>query len=248
MPGGPGFRCRRTPPRPLWSGNADRRWRPAGPLLAALFHPCRRPRQPVPRRRSKEPPEPKVLTLDRQSDHGGGLPAPRGELEQHAAPVAGIRDPAALPSASWWRSSAAGGHRRSPVWRPSCWPCGGSSQPCWRSSRTIPWGRRPRPAAPSIWCWPWWPSWARSWARSSSRWRRAICPHRNAARGWLLALSLLAVVPLLALLRAGFRAESLGGLDERIFLALELAWILVTALTLARRRQLEVQEGTSSAG
>ena len=73
-------------------------------------------------------------------------------------------------------------------------------------------------------------------------------PPLQGVRGWLLALSLLAVVPLLALLRAGFRAESLGGLYERIFLALELAWILVTALTLARGRQLEVQEGTSSAG
>ncbi len=76
----------------------------------------------------------------------------------------------------------------------------------------------------------------------------AHLPPLQRVRGWLLALSLLAVGPLLALLRAGFRAESLGGLDERIFLALELAWILVTALTLARRRQLEVQEGTRSAG
>ncbi len=65
-------------------------------------------------------------------------------------------------------------------------------------------------------------------------------------RGWLLGLSVLAVVPFLALLKAGVRAETAGGLYERIFLALELAWILVAALTLARRRQLEVRQGASS--
>ncbi len=69
----------------------------------------------------------------------------------------------------------------------------------------------------------------------------------QSARGWLLGLSVLAVVPLLALLRAGFGAESAGGLYERIFLALELAWILVAALTLARKPRPEPRHGASSA-
>ena len=66
-------------------------------------------------------------------------------------------------------------------------------------------------------------------------------PLRQRLRGWLLALSVLAAVPFLALLRAGFRADSLGGLYERLFLALELAWMLVAALSVVR------EEGASSA-
>jgi hypothetical protein len=73
-------------------------------------------------------------------------------------------------------------------------------------------------------------------------------PPLRRARGWLLALSLLAVVPFLALLRAGFRADSQGGLYERVFLALELAWILVASLTVVRERRLNLERRLISAG
>jgi hypothetical protein len=66
-------------------------------------------------------------------------------------------------------------------------------------------------------------------------------PPLQRVRGWLLALSVLAALPFLALLRAGFRADGPGGLYERTFLALELAWILVAALSVVR------EEGVSSA-
>lgn len=61
-------------------------------------------------------------------------------------------------------------------------------------------------------------------------------PPLQPLRGWLLALSLLAALPFLALLRAGFGAASPGGLYERIFLATELSWILVAALAVLRER------------
>jgi hypothetical membrane protein len=68
------------------------------------------------------------------------------------------------------------------------------------------------------------------------------------ARGWLLALAAVAVIPLLALLRTGFRADGSGGLYERVFLALELAWILVAALNVVRERQLKVEPSGGNAG
>ncbi len=58
-------------------------------------------------------------------------------------------------------------------------------------------------------------------------------PALEGARNWLLTLSVLAVLPILALGRSGFLASSPGGLFERIFLALELAWILFAAVRLA---------------
>ncbi len=72
-------------------------------------------------------------------------------------------------------------------------------------------------------------------------------PPLQRVRGWLLALSVLAAVPFLALLRAGFRVDTPGGLYERLFLALELAWILVAALSLVRERGPALAEGVSSA-
>ncbi len=66
-------------------------------------------------------------------------------------------------------------------------------------------------------------------------------------RGWLLGVAVLAVVPLLALGRAGFRPSSPGGLVERCFLALELLWILIAALHLARAPDPSGTPGTAAA-
>jgi hypothetical membrane protein len=50
----------------------------------------------------------------------------------------------------------------------------------------------------------------------------------------LLTLACAAVLALLALLHAGLSAHSLGGLDEKIFLGCELAWLGTVALWTAR--------------
>ena len=71
-------------------------------------------------------------------------------------------------------------------------------------------------------------------------------PQLQQVRSWLLSLSLLAVVPFLALGRVGFRTDSAGGLFERVFLALELAWILVAALTLALKSRRGLQREVDS--
>ncbi|TAM68478.1 MAG: DUF998 domain-containing protein [Microbacteriaceae bacterium] len=52
----------------------------------------------------------------------------------------------------------------------------------------------------------------------------------------LLILSWGAVVPLLLLGRAGFHPDSLGGLYEKIFLAMQLAWLVLATLPVAPQR------------
>jgi hypothetical protein len=42
-------------------------------------------------------------------------------------------------------------------------------------------------------------------------------------------------VPFLLLGHAGFGAHTLGGLYEKIFLAMELLWLAVVAVSIARR-------------
>jgi hypothetical protein len=54
--------------------------------------------------------------------------------------------------------------------------------------------------------------------------------------GLLTALSWGALVPILALGKAHLRPHSLGGLYEKVFLAVELAWFLVAAWWIARAR------------
>lgn len=49
---------------------------------------------------------------------------------------------------------------------------------------------------------------------------------------WPLAISIVAVLPLLLLGHTGFRAHTLDGLYERCFLGLELVWILIAGLRL----------------
>ena len=55
--------------------------------------------------------------------------------------------------------------------------------------------------------------------------------------GPLAVLSWGALVPILLLGHAHFRPESLGGLYEKLFLAVELAWLLVCAVWIARPRR-----------
>jgi hypothetical protein len=49
---------------------------------------------------------------------------------------------------------------------------------------------------------------------------------------WLLGISVAAVVALLLLGHSGFKLHTLAGLYERVFLALELLWILIVGLRL----------------
>lgn len=62
--------------------------------------------------------------------------------------------------------------------------------------------------------------------RAEPRWRPAIVP--------LAMLSWGALLPILLLGRAHLRPHSLGGLWEKVFLGVELAWILLAALWIAR--------------
>jgi hypothetical protein len=62
---------------------------------------------------------------------------------------------------------------------------------------------------------------------------RALPDWRTVART-LTVLSWGAVVPILLLGRTRFRAHSLGGLYEKVFLAVEIAWLLVAALWAAK--------------
>jgi hypothetical membrane protein len=62
--------------------------------------------------------------------------------------------------------------------------------------------------------------------RADPRWRPAIVP--------LTVLSWGAVVPFVLLGRAHLRLHSLGGLYEKVFLGVELAWFLVAAAWIAR--------------
>jgi len=55
--------------------------------------------------------------------------------------------------------------------------------------------------------------------------------------GPLAVLSWGALVPILLLGHAHFRPQSLGGLYEKLFLAVELAWLLVCAVWIARPRR-----------
>lgn len=57
-------------------------------------------------------------------------------------------------------------------------------------------------------------------------------PQLGPVSTWLLAIAGLALVPLLLLRHSGFGGHALGGLYERLFLALELLWILVVGLTI----------------
>jgi hypothetical membrane protein len=61
-------------------------------------------------------------------------------------------------------------------------------------------------------------------------------PSWRPAQRTLTVLSILALVPLLLLLHAGFHHHSLGGLYEKLFLAVELAWICVAAAFISRRQ------------
>jgi hypothetical membrane protein len=69
---------------------------------------------------------------------------------------------------------------------------------------------------------------ATSALRRQPRWRRVRMP--------LLILSWGSIVPLLLLGRAGLHPDSLGGLYEKIFLAMQLAWLVLAALPVASRR------------
>lgn len=64
--------------------------------------------------------------------------------------------------------------------------------------------------------------------RNDPSWRPVIVP--------LAVLSWGALVPILLLGRAHLRPHSLGGLYEKIFLGVELAWFLVVAVWVAARR------------
>lgn len=57
----------------------------------------------------------------------------------------------------------------------------------------------------------------------------------------LIGISTLAVLALLALGRVGFGVHSDGGLMERLFLGLELLWILVVAVRIAHRPEVDEQ-------
>lgn len=61
--------------------------------------------------------------------------------------------------------------------------------------------------------------------RSISTWKPIAAP--------LTALSWGALIPLLLLGHAHFRVNSLGGLYEKIFLAVELLWLLLVAAPMA---------------
>jgi hypothetical protein len=54
--------------------------------------------------------------------------------------------------------------------------------------------------------------------------------------GLLALLAWGAVVPVLLLGHAHLRAHTLGGLYEKVFLAVELGWLLVVAVWIARGR------------
>jgi hypothetical membrane protein len=59
-------------------------------------------------------------------------------------------------------------------------------------------------------------------------------PAWRPVRGLLAILSWGALVPVLLLARAHLRPNSLGGLYEKVFLAAELAWLLVVAVWIGR--------------
>jgi hypothetical protein len=59
-------------------------------------------------------------------------------------------------------------------------------------------------------------------------------PAWRPVRGLLAILSWGALVPVLLLARAQLRPNSLGGLYEKVFLAAELAWLLVVAVWIGR--------------
>ncbi|HEY6538996.1 MAG TPA: DUF998 domain-containing protein [Candidatus Dormibacteraeota bacterium] len=61
-------------------------------------------------------------------------------------------------------------------------------------------------------------------------------PRLQPLAGPALALALIAVIPLLLLGRTHFQAHTLDGLYERLFLGLELLWILVVGLRLHQTR------------
>jgi hypothetical membrane protein len=65
--------------------------------------------------------------------------------------------------------------------------------------------------------------------RAEEGWRPVIAP--------LAVLSWGALVPLLLLGRAHLRPHSLGGLFEKVFLAMELLWLLVAGAWIARARR-----------
>ncbi|HEU0256524.1 MAG TPA: DUF998 domain-containing protein [Microbacteriaceae bacterium] len=61
-------------------------------------------------------------------------------------------------------------------------------------------------------------------------------PEWQGRRVSLLALSWGSIVPLTLVSRTGFRADSLGGLYEKVFLAAQLAWLVVASVPVARGR------------
>lgn len=65
------------------------------------------------------------------------------------------------------------------------------------------------------------------------RWRPAIVP--------LAVLSWGAYLPVILLGKSHLRAHSLGGLWEKVFLGMELAWFLLAAVWVARERETEVE-------
>ncbi|WP_308468738.1 DUF998 domain-containing protein [Rathayibacter soli] len=67
-------------------------------------------------------------------------------------------------------------------------------------------------------------------------------PRWHALRIPLLILSWGAIVPLLLLGRAGLQPDSLGGLYEKVFLAMQLAWLVLAALPVACQRALQQTE------
>jgi hypothetical protein len=65
--------------------------------------------------------------------------------------------------------------------------------------------------------------------RALTRWSQVVTP--------LMVLTWAAVIPLLLLGHRHLRRHSLGGLCEKVFLGIELLWLLAAALAAARYRE-----------
>lgn len=70
-------------------------------------------------------------------------------------------------------------------------------------------------------------------------WRPAVVP--------LAVLSWGALVPVILLGKSHLRVHTLGGLWEKVFLGVELAWILLAAAWVAREREVEVESAPQPA-
>ncbi|HVC23104.1 MAG TPA: DUF998 domain-containing protein [Candidatus Dormibacteraeota bacterium] len=71
-------------------------------------------------------------------------------------------------------------------------------------------------------------------------------PELRQLGGFLLALAVVAIIPLALLGHTHFRPQSLGGLYERIFLGLELLWILIVGIACQRATIDDPRQATES--